>query len=262
MTNLLKQKLADGGFALGAGVNFNRNPAVVRIIAAAGYDFVFVDMQHSSLDLETVSAMCEVARAEGLVPLVRPAHKIPDLVGRVLDVGATGIMMHDVRPGDDVLGARERMLYPPDGSRGSFYGGVFDYRGAPSVEALAAVNDSLTLVVQVESLEAVEGIEDIVEGGGIDVVEVGRLDLACALGVPGEKGHPRVLRAVDTVVEVCTRHGIPVGVGCASPEDAAQLADRGCRFLLYPMDLSLLMNGYSASARVLRSLAGRDVGVA
>lgn len=262
MTNPLKQRLADGGFALGAGVNFNRNPAVVRIIAAAGYDFVFIDMQHSALDLETVSAMCEVARAEGLVPIVRPAHKIPDLVGRVLDVGAMGIMRPDVRPGEDVRGARERMLYPPQGSRGSFYGGVFDYRGSPSADSLAAVNESLLLVVQVESPEAVAGIEEIVSGGGIDVVEVGRLDLACALGVPGEKSHPRVASAVDRVVEVCGRYGVAVGAGCTSPEDARDLADRGCRFLLYPMDLSLLMNGYAASARVLHSLAGRAEGVA
>ncbi|MBU6422887.1 MAG: hypothetical protein KGQ88_02495, partial [Chloroflexi bacterium] len=232
--NRAKEKLASGGYATGTWLQLVRTPSVVRLIAAAGFDMVFIDMEHSSFDWQTVGDMCELARAEGIAPIVRPYDRTGPLVNRVQDLGAMGLVFHDVTSRAEVDELLRIVRYPPDGHRGVSAGGpAVDYRTGDGKTLQAAVNAHTLLAIQVESAAGVDGLDGILRGGGVDLVEIGRADLSTSLGVPLQPRHQRVLDAVDRVVSVAVKHGVAVGVTAASPEDAEDLIRRGVRSLGY-----------------------------
>jgi 2-keto-3-deoxy-L-rhamnonate aldolase RhmA len=254
--NRVKQKLATGGFSFGTGVSLIRTPALMRIIAAAGYDFVFIDMEHSSFSFETLNDMCDMARSVGLVPIVRPYSHDGALGNRILDIGAMGLMYFDVESRQQVDGFLRSMRFPPAGTRQNSRGSAFDFQAATGREAYQFVDDNTMLVVQLETAEAIKHIDAILEAGGVDVVEIGRSDLSNDLGVPGQRRHPLVLEAVDTAIAACHRHNVTPGCGSDSAEDAADMIARGMRYIFYPTtDLSLLTKTYRDSREQLASLA-------
>lgn len=255
--NHVKAKLAAGDFAFGGWISFTRNPALIRVIAAAGYDFVLIDMEHSSLSIEVVSDMCEMARGLGLVPLVRPYSRDSGVGSRLLDVGAMGLMHFGVNTRQEVREFMDWMRFPPDGSRGQTGGAAFDYQTSPSLEANQFVNDNIMLVIQIETKEAVERIDEILEGGGVDVVELGRSDLSKSYGVPGQRRHEMVLGAVDKVAAACKRRRVSLGLAPDSAEDAEDLVKRGARCLFHPRDLEILTRAYREGNAMLRAAAER-----
>jgi 2-keto-3-deoxy-L-rhamnonate aldolase RhmA len=252
--NRAKAKLASGRVAVGTVVVFIRNPGVMKMIAAGGYDFVFIDMEHSSFSFETVNDMCAMAREAGIVPLVRPYSHDPGLGNKIQDLGAMGLIYPHVETRSQVDSLRHFMFYPPDGDRPSFRGANLDYRTGSRADLYKFVNANMLLVILIESREGVERIEEILTGGGIDVIHIGTSDLSNAYGVPGERRHPLVLEAIDKIVAACIRHNVPVGSTCDSYDDAQELVRRGLRWLIYPDDVGLLMRTYRESGQFLQSL--------
>jgi len=226
--NPAREKLASGGCPLGVLVSYIRTPTVMEIIGSAGYDFVAIDMRHSVFSIETVSDMCRVAKGVGLVPIVRPLSHTAADIQRILEQGAMGLM-YSVASRSDVDEIRKVLR-----------------------------KDDL-LVVQLESGAAVESVEAIVDGGGIDVVGVGRHDLANSYGVPGEIRHPRVLQAVDAVVKACRKEKVSVGGYGRTREDAEDLIRRGVRWLICESDLSLLTSGLKRSINDAREVVNELV---
>lgn len=229
--NPAREKLASGGCPLGVLVSYIRTPSVMEIIGSAGYDFVAIDMRHSVFSIETVSDMCRVARSVGLVPIVRPLSHSGEEIQRILEQGAMGLMYSQVTSRSEVDEVRKLLR-----------------------------RDHL-LVVQLESGAAVDSVEAIVDGGGIDVVGVGRHDLANSYGVPGEIRDPLVLQAVDTVVKACRNRKIAVGGYGRTREDAEDLIRRGVRWLICESDLSLLTSGLKKSIDDVRGVINELVAV-
>ncbi|MFZ2032669.1 MAG: aldolase/citrate lyase family protein [Candidatus Dormiibacterota bacterium] len=257
MYNRVKEALARGDHVLGAGVGFIRSPAVIGLIADAGYDFVSIDMQHSSLSMETVADMCEMARGMGLTSVVRPYSRDGELGNRIQSLGARGLMHPDVHKRSEVEQLLGWMRYPPDGTRGSFTGMSSVHETRQPEDINAALNAEMLLVIQVERRDAVDHIDEILDGGGVDVVEVGRNDLAQSYGHPGERRHPDVLAAMEKIVAACTRHNCAAGAGCDSPEDVAMMIGLGVRYVIYPSgDFSLLRRAYAEGNEVARSYMG------
>ncbi len=253
--NRAKETLAAGGYATGTWLQLVRSPSIVRLIAAAGFDMVFIDMEHSSFDWQTVGDMCEMARAEGITPVVRPYDRSGPVVNRVQDLGAMGLVFHDVTSRAEVDALLAIVRYPPEGHRGVSAGAAAtDYRVGDGKALQAAVNAHTLLGIQIESAAGVDGLDGILRGGGVDLVEIGRNDLSTSLGVPLQARHPRVLEALDRVVSVATAHGVAVGVTAASPEDAKDLVDRGVRSLGYGIDKNVLGGAYRSMREVLGAL--------
>lgn len=254
-TNRVKARLRDGDHAFGTWVAAVRSPAVARMIAAAGFDFAFIDTEHSDFSWETVATLCDMARASDIVPIVRPHEQSGPLANRIQDLGAMGLMFHDVtsrQEVDDLLGW---MRYPPLGSRGaSSHGAAMDYVLAPGSDLKAHINDTTMLVIQIESVSGVERIAEILAPGGVDVVEIGRGDLSTSLGAPHEIRHPRVLETVDRIVAACDRHGVAAGVNCVSLEDAEDMLGRGVRCISYSSDRRILVETYHSVMSELRRL--------
>jgi 2-keto-3-deoxy-L-rhamnonate aldolase RhmA len=222
--NRIREMLTAGEVPLGVILTYIRMPAIMEVIGGAGYDFVVIDTQHSPFSLETVSDMCHFAVRAGLVPIVRPPSHSGSEVDRILDQGALGLM------------------YPQVESR------------AEVEEVRRHISDVHLLVIQVESRAAIEGIGSIIEGEGVDVVEIGRHDLSASYGVPGQTRHPLVLEAVDSVVRECSSRGIAVGGYGRTREDTDDIIRRGVRWLMCQSDMGLIQAGLQSAVETAREV--------
>lgn len=250
------------GLLLGTMVMYVRAPGIIRMLSQVGFDYAFVDMQHSSLGLETIADMCEMGRAAGIPVIVRPSTVTQPEVNRIQDLGAHGIMFPDVRSRAEVDRFLRWMHYPPSGERGVTVGGPSsDYRVDRGPEAMERLNRANIVVIQAECMQAVEDLPSILAGGGVDLVEVGRQDLSASLGHPGETRHPVVIDALRRVVDVCGERGVRVGAQAATNEDAQELIGLGLRCLSDIPDRRVLLLHFEKSARELRDL-GRQAGIA
>jgi 2-keto-3-deoxy-L-rhamnonate aldolase RhmA len=225
------------------------------MVAAAGYDFVFIDAEHSSLTWEVVGDMCEMARAAGLAPIVRPYGNDGSVASRFLDIGALGLMFHDVVRRSEIEALRDAVLYAPEGHRGvTTRSSPTDYRDGNGRALQKFVNDQTMLVIQVESRLGINNIDEMLAGGGVDVVEIGRQDLSTDLGVPQEVRHPIVLEAVDEVVAACKRYGVAPGMNTSSREDIQDLIGRGIRCFSYGVDKNWLTGAYRSGMDLFHEL--------
>jgi 2-keto-3-deoxy-L-rhamnonate aldolase RhmA len=241
-------KFRAGSPVFGTMVMWVRTPGIVRMAAAAGLDYVMVDLQHSNLGFETVADMCEVARAADIALFIRPSDMGQDIVNRLQDLGADGFMFHDVTSRAQVDELIRPLTYPPRGSRGIAIGGPgADYVPGVNAESLAAADDRQFSIIQIESQEGLDNINTIL-GDGIDVVDIGRQDLAISLGVPGQIRHPRVEAAVDSVLKASAARGIACALAVATAEEARRELGRGARFLTYRTDKAIILDAYKSFA--------------
>ena len=238
MQNPLKSKLNSGGRAFGTWVIDSRHQAVIRQIAGAGFDFVYLDMEHSCLSWETIGDFCEISRASGIAPIVRLAEHTRQSALRLLEIGAMGVMFHDVDDGEEVAEIRDWLMKSKSMLRPD--------------KARQAASD-VCLVVQIETLRGLEAVDDITSGG-VDVVEIGRGDLATELGHPGQRNHPLVNEAIDRIVAACSRNNVAAAVTCFSDEDAKDMATRGVRCISYSADRYILEKAYQDAMRSFASL--------
>lgn len=254
--NTVKQQLAAGGVVYGTWVSTVGNPAIIRMIAAAGFDAVFLDTEHGPFSLETISALCEMARASHVVPIVRSYDRNGHLINRIQDIGAMGMIFPHIESRAEVDDVLHWMLYPPAGERGSTsVSAPADWAVVPGDVMKSFINDNMLLAIQIESKEAVENLESIIDGGGIDLVEVGRNDLSTSFGVPLQFSHPLVLEALDQVVAICRERGIAVGTNCKSLSDADEMLQRGVRHIGYSSDRHILTGAYYQAIAGLKKSA-------
>jgi 4-hydroxy-2-oxoheptanedioate aldolase len=218
-----------------------------------------IDLSHTSFSFDVLGGLCDMARASGLVPIVRPYDRTPEVANRIQDVGAMGLLYPHVESRQEVDELLGYVKYPPLGSRGATGrgGASTDYRrfGSMSgIEVREFMNENTFFAIQIESAEAVDNIEEIIAGGGIDVVEVGRNDLASSYGHPYEMRHPTVLEAVDRVIAACTANGTTPGAGTYGREDAEDMIRRGMRYLTYTNDRNILTEAYVNGNTMLREI--------
>ncbi len=240
MSNSLKRRLAEGGRSIGSWASLG-SPAIVEIMCAAGFEWVAVDLEHSTTTLERTEELIRVISLAGKTPLVRLGSNDPVEIKRVMDAGAHGVIVPNVKSGDEVRAASRAMHYPPRGERGvglaraQGYGTSFDgYR--------AWIAESALLVPQIESREAVDRIDEILAIPDVDAFLVGPYDLSASLGVTGQFSHPDYVRALTRVREAGDRHGKPAGIHVVEP-DPAQLRQRvaeGFRLIAYSVDFRMI----------------------
>ncbi len=251
--NKVKQALHAGRLQLGAGFWQMRSPEVARLLAAAGFDWVFVDTEHGGFDLETVQDICRVARLSGLAPLVRVGDLQYPLVARSLDCGAAGIVFPRVEDPELLAQAISWTKFPPLGIRG--FGLALhhlDYETHPFPEVIEHVNANTMVVFQIETVRAFEAREELLAAPGVDAVMVGPADLSISLGVPGEFEHPRVIETIERIRDSCLAHGVAPGIQTRNLKLAQFWRDRGMLFLGCGNELSMLWESAAAITRSLR----------
>jgi 4-hydroxy-2-oxoheptanedioate aldolase len=248
-TNDAKTRLLRGepafGYSLGLG-----SPLAAEILAHSGIDFILLDTQHGSFGPDSTIA-CLAAMAGGsAIPMARVARNDYTMIGRLLDEGALGIIVPMVHTAEDARAAADACRFPPVGTRSWGWGRAARYGDDYS----DAVNDQILVMVQIESVQAVENAEAILGTPGVDGCWIGPSDLSLTLGVhPRDRAtDERVIAAVDRVLAACRTTGKIPGYAASGPADARARADAGFRFLTAGSDVGFISEGARAGLGVLR----------
>ncbi len=255
--NAAKERLEAGELALGIGVRMSRTVDIAKAMKTCGYDWLFIDMEHSSMDLDTAGQISVAAHSAGITPVVRVPGFEHHHASRVLDGGAQGIVAPHVDTPDTAARIVRQCRFPPLGRR-SVVGGLaqLDFAALPVGEATEAINASTLVIVMIETPEAVDNADAIAAIEGIDGLLVGTNDLCMEMGIPGRVGDPAVMEAQAKVIDACRRHGRHPGLGGVyEPPLMERYIEMGMRLILCGNDLSMLMAGASARAKRLRALA-------
>ena len=255
LRNHVKEKLARGEVVASMTVRLVRGIEIARIAKTAGFDSLYVDLEHSSFSLETTSQICMAALEAGVTPLVR----VPGVadVQRILDAGALGIIAPHVQSAAEAEAYVRAAKYPPRGER-SNAGALphLQYRALPATEAYAAIDAATMVVVQFESAAAIENADAIVAVDGVDMVLIGTNDLLADWGFPGQYDHPKVREAYAKTIAACRRHGKHAAVGgfASRPDLAAEYVRMGARYVSTGTDLGFLLAACAAKAKEVHGI--------
>jgi 4-hydroxy-2-oxoheptanedioate aldolase len=255
-TNRTKAKLLNGELAIGIFVQAN-DLQVTGAIAAAGFDFIHYDMEHTSLDAARLETLVRAADAAGITPLVRVANGTKPAILPALEVGAQGIMVPAVESAAEAAEVVRVSRYFPEGERGVF---TFNYNSGygetPSGEHYASANREVLVTVQIETATGVENAAAIAAVPGVDALFIGPGDLSQSLGVPGQHRHERVAAAVDHTLRATLAAGKICGAMPYDQEQLVEWAEKGIRFLVPGLDTAYLKQALAAQAAMLRERVG------
>lgn len=256
LLNPARQRLEKGEVSLGLGIRMARGVEIAKIMKTAGYDWLFLDIEHGSLTIDNVCQISIAALDTGIAPIVRVPTGEFGMATRALDNGAVGIVMPHIDTADEARELVDKLCYPPMGRRSP--GGPvphFDFRPIPVGEANAAMNKAFLVVAMVETAKAIENAEAIAAVPGIDVVMIGTNDLATEMGIPGDFANPRILAAYESVLAACKKHKKWPGMGGVAQEPLIEKYVRmGMRFILAGGDVAMLIAASSARAKFLRGI--------
>lgn len=253
--NVLKEKLVRGEIGSGMAVRLVTGNEIVTLAKTAGFDSIYVDLEHSSFSIETAGRLSLMALAAGLTCLVRVPANTSDYIKRVLDGGALGIVAPDVRNADEAQAIVAAAKY--SGRRGiSAALTHFGFRSFAVREGFSLIDDATMVVVQCESGEAVENAATIAAVEGVDMILVGTNDLLAERGLTGEFDHPYVRQAYEEVIEACRASGKASGVGglTARPQLMVEFIKRGARYVSMGTDLGFLLDAARSRAQWVRDL--------
>jgi len=234
----LRARIAAGEQTLGTFVA-TASAVAAEVCAAAGVDWLLLDLEHGAGGEEQVGAVVLAAAAYGVPTVVRAESAARIRLGRILDLGAAGVMLPRLNTASEVQEALRHLRYPPDGDRGVATSNRASRFGLDA-DALDSANNEVLGVVQIESARAVEEVEEIAALDGADVLFVGPSDLSHDLGVPGDVRAPIYLAALERVRVAAQRRG--KGCGLVVPQGAAAAARRqeGWSFVAVGSDSTLL----------------------
>jgi len=249
-----REKLAQRRTCLGTVITFT-DPTVTEVLCQV-LDFVWIDMEHNALTLETVQAHVMATNGSDTTPLVRVPWNDPVLIKPVLDIGAAGVIVPLIRTAEEACRAVAACLYPPEGIRGFGPRRPSNYGRLGGPEFCRAANASILPMVQIEHIQAVENIDEILAVPGLASVVIGPNDLAGSMGLMGQPRHPDVLHKIDTVIVQARRAGVPIGIGAGDdPETLLDWAARGIQWLAMGGDCSLLLQAATQIAGRVRAQA-------
>lgn len=254
--NAAKRRLEAGELALGIGLRQARTVDIATIAKTCDFDWMFIDMEHNSMDVDTAAQISMAALAAGVTPVVRvPGHEHHH-ASRLLDAGAQGIVVPHVDTADAARRVVSHCRYPPVGHRS--IGGPqpqLGFGAMPVSEAMRQVNEQILVVVMLETPQAIDNADAIAAVDGVDVLLVGFNDLCAEMGVPGDFAGERARDAYARVVSACHRHGRYPGMGGVYDHKIMPaFVGMGARFVLGGSDLAFLMAGARERTSFLRSL--------
>lgn len=254
--NVAKERLLAGEFAIGIGLRQARTVDIAKIMKTAGFDWLFIDQEHSAMSLDDAAEISCAAQDAGITPIVRVPAFEHYHAAKALDGGAQGIVVPHVDTPEVAAAMVLHCRYPPIGKR-SVTGALpqLDFASVPLGEATKAVNDSTLLVLMIETGGAVANADKIAATPGVDVLLVGANDLSMELGVAGELDHPKMIEALTKIVSACKDNGIFAGLGgiYQSPLIERCIA-MGFRLILTGSDLSLMLGAGKAKTSEIRAL--------
>ena len=255
MKNIAKEKILNNELCLGVGLRQSRTVDIGKIMATSGYDWLFIDMEHNSMDIDIASQISVAAQDAGITPIVRVPDFAHHHATRVLDCGAMGVVFPHVDNADIAKKLVSYCLYPPKGHR-SMTGVLpqLDFKQQPIADVASIIKKNMLIVIMLESPEAIENVDSIAAVDGVDVILIGTNDLCMEMGIPGDYSNPKVKDAYTKVIEACKKNGKTPGMGGVYNEELMSVYIKmGMRFILSGSDLSFMMQSASQRSNKLRS---------
>ena len=253
--NAFLDRLAAGELTLMLAIRGARSTEVVHIAAATGHHCIMVDLEHSTMSVDTAVAMCRTAAQLGLMDFVRVPEREYGMIGRLLDGGANGVIAPRIETAAQALDVARACRFPPRGQRSqTAMVPQFDMRPVPARELNGALDARVVVQILIETPAGVANAEAIAAIDGVDLIAFGANDFTAELAVPGHYGDPRVRDAVAELAEACRRHGKPLMVGgIGDPGLQRELMSLGaCPLVMTGNDSGLL---YQAAASRVEELA-------
>ncbi len=225
-------------------------PELAEVCAGAGFDWLFLDAEHGSLDLPSIQ---RIAQAVGeRCPLVVRVPAIEDVwIKKVMDVGVAGLMIPQVNSSLDAAAAVRRSKFPPFGVRGVGVARANRY-GTTLSEYLADANTHSAVIVQVEHIDAVRNLTQILDTDGVDAILVGPYDLSASMGRAGRISDSEVQAAISHVRQVCLARKFPMGIFAGDAAAARQALEQGFTLIAVSADVMLLAGAARETVQALR----------
>ena len=238
----LRQRLKQGETVIGTMVQEVRTPAIAQILKQVGFDFLMLDMEHGAYTLETAAEIIRVARLTGIPPLVRVAGPQYELIGRILDQGAVGVMLPRVERRAEVELLVQSIKYPPLGKRGvSSDAPHSGYHLRPLAELVETTNEDTIAIAQIERKAAIDDIDDILSVPGLDVALIGPEDLSVSLGLGEVDAQRRIGAAIEAMIAAAARQGVVSAIHMGNVEALEAWIARGMGLVMYSSDLGFLL---------------------
>src|ERR1700733_7022740 len=254
--NVAREKLEQGQLSLGVGVRLTRSVEIGKAMAVAGFDWLFLDMEHGVMSLDACAQICVAALDAGIAPLARVPNGEYSIATRLLDNGALGIVVPHVDTAEEAREVVEKLKYPPVGHRsmggtGPHYG----LRSASTGDAATALNAANLTVVMLETPTAIENADAIAAVPGVDVLLIGTNDLCAEMGIHGDFGNDRVAEAYRAMIAACKQHGkFPGMAGVYNEQIMPRYIELGARFILAGQDAQFMNAGAAQRTGFLHKL--------
>ncbi len=263
MTNIRspKQRILDGEKLAGCWISMFSNIAA-GIMADAGYDVAMIDLEHAPGGLIDSIAMMQAVESHGCQPLVRSSSSNIVDIKRILDIGPMGIMVPDIRNANHAAEVIRHCRYSPRGDRGAApgyiratgYGGT-EGRARNGKEYMRFMDEDFLIILQIESAEAVENINEIVKVEGIDMILIGPADLSASLGSLGDFASEKFQQAMATVETETLKAGLSLGTIPFGSWSAERLYRSGHQLVISGADTMLLAAAAKEDLKLLRKSA-------
>lgn len=230
-------------------------PGIGHLLASAGCDYVFFDLEHSGFSIETLKQAIRYFEAASIPMIVRSPTKDHDVIARICDAGAEGVMVPMVKDAAEAARTVHHLKYPPVGGRGIALGIAHDnygFGGVPVSERLENANRRTTFFALIETRDGAENAEEIAGTPGVDCLWIGHFDLTASLGIPGQFDHPDYLAAQDRIIQAAKAHGLSLGKLVGSPQEGLEHLRKGFDFCCYATDTALYQGALIAGLNELR----------
>jgi len=241
---LLLDRLAQRLPVAALGVRCSRTADIARIARSTGHHAIWIDMEHSTMSVDTAAMICAASLDLGLVSFVRRPERDYGIIGRLLDGGATGIIAPRIETPEQAGELVEACKFPPYGHRSAISTlPLIEFKTIPVGTFNDLMNAATIVKVLIESPLGVENLASIAAVPGVDMIGIGTNDLTAEMGIPGEYRHADVRHAHEAALAVCRDLGKPLAIGgIADPAYAAELMRMGAApFLFTGIDTDLLL---------------------
>ncbi len=241
------------------------HPMVPELLALAGAHCLWLDMEHLSTTTETMAELIRAASGVDIDAVVRVQNGDYNMAAKMLDSGANGIMYPQVRDPEDVARLVRHTRYAPVGQRGADFGTAAALYGQASHEDVFAYqNEQVKLVVQIETPESVDRVDEIASVPGISVLFIGPGDLSITMGKPISSDAAHICHAMERTAEASEKYGLDWGMPVLNPEHAKRMLSMGGRFLAQGGDAGVLIKSVRGMrdeiAKIAEAYGGIDCG--
>lgn len=244
-----RQKIKEGKPLVGTLQALN-SPEVTEMLVAAGFDWLWIDLEHSIIDVEGAQRILQAAGNNCPCVLRVPAGDRV-WIKKLLDIGPAGVIIPLVKSAREAAQIVQFCRYPPEGTRSVGLSRAHGY-GMWFEEYVANANQNVAVIMQIEHIDAVKEIEDIVKIPGIDALLVGPYDLSGTMGKIGQVKDPEVQAQVEKVRQVCLDTAMPVGIFTTNPEEVKPLIEKGYTVIAAGIDTIFLGRALTQALQIIK----------